>query len=402
MSRGREALVFERNVARFGAARLASTWKPGSGAAVGPLRLKSHLPEQRVPGAGWVRIKPLLGGICASDLAAVDGRSSRWFEPIVSMPFVPGHEVVADHDGTRVVLEPVLGCVARGVEPVCAPCAAGDLGNCGNLAHGQVSEGLQSGFCCDTGGGWSTEMLAHESQLHPVPDGMSDRAAVLVEPMACATHAALAAAVQPSEICAVIGAGTMGLGLLAGLNRWSPPATLLVAAKHPHQRDLAHSLTSAVPVVETTAPAALLRAARRITGSQVLGTGPRARLATGVDVTIDCVGSAASIESALAITRPGGRVILLGMPSPSTIDLTALWHREISLTGAYTYGREVLAGTEYRTFDLAAELVASAGLEQLLSAVYPMSRFTEAIAHAASAGPRGAVKIALDPTRGSR
>jgi hypothetical protein len=90
------------------------------------------------------------------------------------------------------------------------------------------------------------------------------------------------------------------------------------------------------------------------------------------------------------------------MPSPANIDLTSLWHREISLRGAYTYGREVVGGTEYRTFDLAAELVASAGLEQLLTAVYPMSRFTEAIAHAASAGPRGAVKIALDPTRGSR
>ncbi len=99
MSRGRESLVFERNIARFGAARVASQWKPGSGGSVGPLKLKTRLPELDLPADGWVRIKPHLSGICASDLAAVDGRSSRWFDPIVSMPFVPGHEVVADHDG---------------------------------------------------------------------------------------------------------------------------------------------------------------------------------------------------------------------------------------------------------------------------------------------------------------
>ncbi len=398
MSRGRESIVFERNIARFGAARIASQWKPGSGGSVGPLKLKTRLPELDLPADGWVRIAPHLSGICASDLAAVDGRSSRWFDPIVSMPFVPGHEVVADHDGARVVVEPVLGCVARGVQPVCAPCARGDLGNCGNLAHGQVSEGLQSGFCCDTGGGWSTSMVAHQSQLHPVPDDLSDKAAVLIEPMACATHAALAAQVQPDELAAVIGAGTMGLGVVAALARWTPPATLLVAAKYPQQTQLAHSLAEC----RTVAPSEILRAARRITGSQILGRGSNARLATGVDVTIDCVGSPASIESAISITKPTGRVILMGMPGKSTIDLTALWQREINLRGAYTYGREMISGRQYRTFDLAAELIAAADLQRMLTAVYPMNRYADAISHAASAGSRGAVKIAIDPRRGSR
>jgi hypothetical protein len=36
-------------------------------------------------------------------------------------------------------------------------------------------------------------------------------------------------------------------------------------------------------------------------------------------------------------------------------------------------------------------------LGELVSAVYPLERFDEAFAHAGSAGPRGAVKIALDP-----
>ena len=50
----------------------------------------------------------MLSGICGSDLATVDGKSSRDFEPLVSFPFVPGHEVFGElEDGTRVVLEPV-------------------------------------------------------------------------------------------------------------------------------------------------------------------------------------------------------------------------------------------------------------------------------------------------------
>ena len=52
----------------------------------------------KLPADDWVRLRPRLAGICGSDLATVDGRASRYFEHIVSFPFVPGHEVVADTD----------------------------------------------------------------------------------------------------------------------------------------------------------------------------------------------------------------------------------------------------------------------------------------------------------------
>jgi hypothetical protein len=65
----------------------------------------------------------------------------------------------------------------------------------------------------------------------------------------------------------------------------------------------------------------------------------------------------------------------------------------VQLTGAYAYGRE--AGGA-RTFQLAADLVAEAELGRLVSALYPLERYTEAIEHAASAGRRGAVKVAFD------
>ncbi len=397
-----KALRFERDVLRFGAARVASGIRPGAGARYGPLSLVTD-DQPELPGPDWVRLTPRLAGICGSDLATVDGRSSQWFEPIVSFPFVPGHEVVADvadaRSARRVVLEPVLGCVTRGISPVCAACADGRLGNCEHLDHGRLEAGLQSGFCCDTGGGWSTEMVAHPSQLHDVAESMSDEAAVIVEPTACAIHGALRARIAVGDTVALIGAGTLGLLTLAAIKRFAPECTIVIGAKHPHQRDLARELGADV-VCE---PAGLLRAVRRGVGTQVLGRGSTARLTGGADVTIDCVGSADSIATALAVTRPTGRAVMVGMPGVLKVDLTPLWQREIELVGAYAYGSEQLTdaagmptGESRRTFELAFDLVQSANLGRLVSATYPLERVDDAIAHAADAGRRGAVKIAFD------
>ena len=54
-------------------------------------------------------------------------------------------------------------------------------------------------------------------------------------------------------------------------------------------------------------------------------------LGRGADVTIDAVGNAASIDDAIAVTRPRGRVVLCGMPGQAKIDLSPLWHRETEL-----------------------------------------------------------------------
>jgi threonine dehydrogenase-like Zn-dependent dehydrogenase len=373
-----KALVFERSLPRLAAARLA--WKAG------PLAFTRDAEEPELPGPGWHRVRPRLAGICGSDLATVEGRSSRWFEPIVSFPFVPGHEIVGDlDDGTRVVVEPVLACAARGIDPPCEACAEGATDRCERLAFGHLQPGLQTGFCTDTGGGWSTALVAHESQLHRVPDGMSDEAAVMVEPAACAIHAAVAPGVTGDTV-AVIGAGTLGLCTIAALRTHALPGRLIAAAKHPEQRRLAREL-GADTVVE---PAELRRAVRRATGSMALDTG----LTGGADVVVDCVGSEATITEALAVVRPAGTIVLVGMPGRVSVDLTPLWQRQVMLVGAYAYGTEVEVGR--RTFDLAFDLVQEARLARLVSAVYPLERFREAIDHATAAGRRGAVKVAFD------
>jgi threonine dehydrogenase-like Zn-dependent dehydrogenase len=391
-----KALRFERDVPRYAVATAAGRLRGGGGAKVGPLRLRDIDPPE-LPGSDWRYIKPRLAGICGSDLSTIDGHSSRYFEPIVSFPFVPGHEVVADlaDRDRRVVLEPVLGCVARGIEPTCVACARGDLGNCERIAFGAIEPGLQSGFCCDTGGGWSTLMVAHESQLHDVPEELDDDAAVMIEPTACAVHGALRAGIGEGDTVVVLGSGALGLLAIAAVRRLTPVGRLLAVAKHPVQRELAQQL-GADTIVR---PDEIARAVRRTTGTLALGDGDIIRLTGGADHVIDCVGREQSIEQGLQIVRPGGRITMVGMPGRIRLDLTGLWQREVELVGAYAYGTETLAhGTQRRTFDLAFELVAAADLGRLVSARYPLARYTDAIAHAANAGPRGAVRVVFDLT----
>ncbi|HUI02954.1 MAG TPA: zinc-binding dehydrogenase [Acidimicrobiales bacterium] len=386
-----KGLVFERNVARFAAARVVSVvGGSGRGVGVGPLRL-ADVDSPQLPGPGWRRVQPLLAGICGSDLSTVDGRSSRYFEDVVSFPFVPGHEVVGvrEDTGERVVVEPVLGCIPRAVDPPCPACAQGRTGGCERVAFGHLSPGLQIGYCRDTGGGWSAAgLVAHDAQLHAVPDALSDDDAVMVEPTACAVHAALDAEVDAGDRVAVLGAGTLGLCTVAALAQLSAPATLLVGARYAHQRRLAEELGAQV-VVE---PDQLARAVRRSARSfEASGT-----LTGGADVVIDCVGSDQSLAQALAMVRPRGRVVLVGMPGRVSIDLASLWHREVAVTGAYAYGTEVVGGVPRRTFDVAMEVVAAKALGRLVSARYPLERYEEALAHAGSAGRRGAVKVVFD------
>ena len=331
------------------------------------------------PGPGWVRLRPRLSGICGSDLATIDGTSSRWFEPIVSFPFTPGHEVVGDlDDGQRAVVVPVLSCVARGIRPVCPPCAEGRINHCERIGFGDLEPGLQCGFCESTGGGWSTLMVAHESQLVAVPADLSDEAAVIVEPTACAVHAA--AQVDAGRV-ALIGSGTLGLLTIAALRQARPEVDLIATAKHPHQRALAAELGADVVV----APGELERAVRSRSGSMRYDNG---QLGGGAEAVVDCVGSPESIAQALRIAAPGATIHAVGMPGVTTVDLTPLWQREVALRGAYAYQRA--------DFDRAIGLVQRLDLGRLVTATYPLRRYEDAIAHAAAAGARGAVKIAFD------
>jgi threonine dehydrogenase-like Zn-dependent dehydrogenase len=316
------------------------------------------------------------------------------------MPFVPGHEAVGElmddcgdlPAGTRVVLEPVLSCAARGLDP-CSHCAGGATGRCDRVTVGHVSPGLQTGYCADTGGGWGGTFVAHRSQLHPVPEAMTDRRAVLVEPLACAVHAVLRGRPEPGATVLVVGAGTVGLLTVLALREFTGAGRVIVAAKHGRQAELAVEFGATEVVGSGDAVPALRRATRAYRLSPERG---RPYLLGGVDVAFDCVGTRSSLDSALRTTRAGGRVVMAGMPEGGA-DLSPVWFRELELIGAYAAGTEVTDDGVASTFDLALDLASDAPLEGLVGGVYPLSRWREALDHALSAGRLGTVKVAFDP-----
>ncbi|HEV7831409.1 MAG TPA: zinc-binding dehydrogenase [Pseudonocardiaceae bacterium] len=400
------ALEYRRSAGRYFAARAISYTRTGGRLAgalasnMAPLRLVEQVDP--VPGdESWTRIEPVLSGICGSDLGLLTGRSSPYLGPLTSMPFVLGHEVVGRTldelpglpRGSRVVIDPVLRCAARSL-PACPACLEGDTCRCDRITTGGLAAGLQTGFCADTGGGWSRRMLAHASQLHPVPDPMPDEIAVLVEPLACAVHAVRRVPISPGASVLVVGAGTVGLLTLLALRKLTAAGEVHVIAKHRHQADRAREL-GATQVIGADGA---VRAIRRSTGALLvepeLGED---YLLGGMDLAFECTGASGGLNTALRSLRAGGTVVASGMPAGG-VDLTPLWFRELRLVGAYAsaIGEEPGKGD----FPEAIALATAAPLDGYVDMKYPLDQWRDAVDHAAAAGRLGTIKVVFAPGRG--
>ena len=348
------------------------------------------VPEPRPPGSGWMRVRPSLSGICGSDTAAITGHASLYLDPLTSYPFVPGHEVVGRlDDGTRVVVEPALGCRVRGLTPPCRRCAEGRIGLCENVTEGAVAVGLQTGYCASTGGGWGEVLVAHESQLHAVHDRLSDEAAVLLEPFACCVHAALRGGSSRDDVVVVLGAGTIGLLTVAAVRLFTPPRRLVVVAKYPFQREQAKRLGGDI----VAGPDEVFQRVRFATQARRLEGFDRPLLLGGADVTFECTGSARGLNDAVRFTRSGGRLVVVGMPGEEKVDWGPIWQRELNVTGAYAYGTE---STGERTFDLAMAAAPALAFDQLTGPLFRLGDYRDAIMYALQAGRLNAVKVAFD------
>ena len=145
------------------------------------------LAEPDLPGEAWARVRVTVGGICGSDLHLFSSATgpSPTLGSLAAFPFVMGHEIAGRviesgpgcpvGVGTRVAVDPTIGCVARGIEPRCRHCAAGWAQDCLNLGSKTLTPGLSLGYTSDLGGGWAEQVLAHVSMLHPLPDAVPDR-----------------------------------------------------------------------------------------------------------------------------------------------------------------------------------------------------------------------------------
>jgi L-iditol 2-dehydrogenase len=373
----------------------------------GPLAMLRYreVPEPVLLGPRWVKIKTRYGGLCGSDMSTILLEDSPALSAFVSPSFTLGHEnmgiieevghqVEGFAPGDRVVAEPLLPCATRGIEEPCEFCQQGEFSLCQNLTEGSLAPGLSIGSCDKTGGSWSPTYVAHQSQLFPVPESVSDENAILVEPFAVALHAVMRNLPDDGDTVLILGSGTIGLCTVAALRALESGARVIVLAKHPFQGEMARRL-GADEVIYLHKGDTFQVVAEATGGSLVKPVLGKRVMVGGADVVYECVGSESSLDDALRFTRSGGTMVLMGLAAiPKGVDWTPIWLNELRVRGSVWCGTETFQGQRVRTYELALKWMAEGKLDlaPLVTHRFRLDDYRKALAVSASKGRHRVIK----------
>lgn len=378
--------------------------------------------EPDLPGDDWVRLEVLKAGICGSDIGNLTLKASPAMEPFGSFPAVLGHEVLARvivagpkvrqvEVGQRVTIDPGVSCTVRGypISGQCSSCSIGLFCTCTRsgevgktiISGAPIQRGMTVGYHASLPGGWSERMIAHESQLFPVADSMSDRTAVLMEPLAVGMHAVLGSRPFGVGPILVLGSGPIALGVVWALRAVGYQGELVAQTRREHEARLARSLgASGVMSPGGEAREVLIgtgaRAYMPIVGDEVYAGG-------GFPLIFDCVGSHETIKQSLRYASLRGKVVLLGCAAEiSKLDLTFVWARELEVKGFQCYGEEEWRGGAVHTFQVTHDMLLETGapVENMVTHVFPLGHYRDALSTAADRRKTGSVKVLLDPSEG--
>ncbi|MFC4041297.1 zinc-binding dehydrogenase [Dactylosporangium siamense] len=263
---------------------------------VGDLRCAAE--PRPVPGDGMSLVRVTAVGICGSDL--------HWFshggigDAQLRQPVVPGHEFAGVVEGgplhgRRVAVDPAIPCTR------CEHCRAGHGNLCPQVrfaGHGELDGALREWIA------WPTELL------HPLPDGLSDADGAMLEPLGVAIHAVGLGHLRLGGSVAVVGCGPIGL-LLVQLARVAGATRVLAVDRLEHR----------------------VAAARRYGADQaMLDTGADVLDGADVDVAFEVAGNDDAVRTSVRAARPGGRVVLVGIPDEDQTTFPAGPARRKGLT----------------------------------------------------------------------
>jgi len=285
--------------------------------APGDVRIEER--ERPRPGPREVLVEVTAVGVCGSDVHYYEhGRIGPY---VVEAPLVLGHEsagrVVELGEGAtrhavgdRVALEPGVPCGR------CRECRAGRYNLCADVRF----------FATPPVDGAFAEFVAiHEDFAFALPDGLSDEAGALMEPLSVGLWACRKAGVSPGDRVLVTGAGP--IGLLAMQCALASGATeVTVSDVNPHRLEIARRTG----------------ATRTVTAGGDLGQ---------ADALIECSGHPQAIGAGIRALRPAGTAVLVGMgpEEEGTLPLSVIQGRELWVTGTFRY-----AGTYPAAIALAA------------------------------------------------
>ncbi len=358
--------------------------------------------------------KTRLTGICGSDAKQVfadfgDDYTDSALNGHFTFPTVLGHEVVADiaevgdgvtslEVGQRVVLNPWLSCVPRGIDPLCGACRDGDYSLCWHFLDGPLAAGIHTGTSKDAPGGFAEYLPAHESMWIPVPNGISDEVAVLGDPFAVSLHSVTRNPPPPGGKVLVYGGGALGATATAILRALHPDVEVMVVARFPAQAALARRLGATV--VDPYPVEQLLETAAAWSGGvlqRVDGALPMAHPG-GIDVVYDTVGTGETAEIGVRLLKARGTMVKSGVHAPERWEWSPLYFKEISWVGSNAFGVEEVDGVRLHGIAHYLRLVEDGRIDMtgMLTHTFRLDQWREAFTALATQAESGAIKVAFD------
>jgi len=333
--------------------------------------------ETRTPepaeGQAVVRIRKV--GICGSDVHLY--RSGHIGETRLDGPFVIGHECVGrveavgpgvskDVVGRRVAVEPAMSCGH------CPWCAVGKTNICPTVRF----------LGTPPTPGAMQECLLHPAHLlEPLPDSVTDDAAVVLEPVAIGLHAVNLVKVRPGQRVAVLGTGVIGTCVLAVLGLYRGLHVVCVDILN-DRLDRATAMGAAA-VVNAAGLSDAEAAART---RDALG-------GYGADVVFECAGVEQTNRNMCEVAAPDGHVAVVGITQDDQVTFNHSRARRKGLTLR-------LVRRSLHTLRPCIELAARGVLrpEQLVTHVFPAAQVDEAY-RLVDAAEKGVLKALVDMER---
>jgi len=366
------------------------------------------IPEPEIPGPHWVKLRSVLSGFCGSDLGAIMLHDSPTTQPFTSFPFTFGHEnysiveevgsgVEGIKKGDRVTIIPPLGCKVRGIDPPCKPCSEGYNAICENFAEGNLSPGTNTGFCRDTGGGWSKYYIAHESQLVKIPESMRDEQAVMIENLCSALYPVLRGLPEAGDRVLVIGCGPIGLGVIASIRGLGIDCHITAIEPVSLNKEKAQE-KGADEIIDPCRESVYERAAK-ITGGKIYKPILEKHiLMGGFDKIFDCVGSTETINQSFRVAASGATMVLIGIQMTKSIDWTPVWMKGLKIIGNLGYGEAEYEGRRVHCFEIAMELIQKGKVDMtdLITHRFSIEDYIHAIEVNMNKAKYGAIKTIFD------
>jgi len=396
-----KALVFRHNLAREAASTIGGRVDQRAFVSrLAPVRIED-VPEPPLPTERWVRVRTTFSGLCGSDVKQIllNGARDNPLTALVSFPHVLGHEVVGRRadTGERVVLNPWLSCGPRGVDPQCLACEAGRYPWCRNFRAGDLPVSIHLGNCAGAAGAHAERFAAHPSQLFTIPDGVSDEAAVLADPVSVSLRSILLAPPADGQAVLVYGSGTLAYAAIA-LLRHLYPAAEVWAATRPGARAALATRIGAHAVLSSAPDELVAQVADRVGTTPLQPWSKRDWLQDGPVIVYDTIGSTQTVETALRLLATGGTLVVSGVEPPKRFEWTPLYFKELRVIGSNGFGIEEVRGVAKHAMEHYFDFIAGGlDLTPVITHRFPLDRWDEAVLTLKNARHTGAVKVLLDP-----